>query len=113
MLSRIFIVISLLAFRSLALLLNVLLWMVKVHCDIVTFVTVSLIVMDHSTCIASEEELHVLGQLYAGDSGFMIIKNTNYLAPRIKIEDANLVIKITAYVEKHISWSAHILEVGE
>ena len=66
--------------RSLALLLDVLLWMVKVHCDIVTFVTVSLIVMDHSTCIASEEELHVLGQLYAGDSGFMIVDKMNYLA---------------------------------
>ena len=86
----------------------------EVHAGLLTPVAVALIVMDDTTCVASDQELVVLRELDAGDSGLMIVDHVDWASSSlVQLEDADFVVEVAAYVEIHVPRTAGVIEVCE
>ena len=86
----------------------------EVHAGLLTPVAVALVVMDDTTCVASDQELIVLRELDASDSGLMIIDHVDWTSSSlVQLEDADFVVEVAAYVEIHVPRTASVIEVCE
>ena len=86
----------------------------EVHAGLLTPVAIALIVMDDTTCVASDQKLVVLRELDASDSGQMIIDHVDWTScSLVQLKDADFVVKVAAYVEIHVPCTAGVIEVCE
>ena len=85
----------------------------EVELDLITFVAVPLVVVDHASRVAGEEELVFLREPYASHSGTVIIQNVDRARrlPLIQFKDTNLVVLISTDVEVDVLLLALVMEV--